>query len=175
MEQLTGITNVFYPEDNARGKKNKQYGSACWERCRLGPTYHSYHLQVLQIRSLCGQQLLGNEVGPICWKPLQRHHNRERTLSMDPRPYEQKSKYLSEQPIHPAMGKSNSARCLIGCFTRPTYYSSKFTGKFSASVQLEVVVFFSGRDLGPLLRGTQTAQTFLRTSSSSSVRTLPAS
>lgn len=74
MEQLTGIINVFYPEDSTG--ENKQPGGVL--DSGLGPTYHSYHLQVLQIRPFSGQQLLGNEVGPICWKPLQRQHNRER-------------------------------------------------------------------------------------------------
>lgn len=34
------------------------------------PSYHSHHLQVLQIRPFCGQQLLGDKVGPVRWEPL---------------------------------------------------------------------------------------------------------
>lgn len=42
----------------------------------LGFSYHGHHLQVLQIRPLCGQQLLGDEVGPVCGEPLQRNRDR---------------------------------------------------------------------------------------------------
>lgn len=78
MEQLSGIINVFYPQDNAG--ESKQYVSVL--ASRLGLSYHSYHLQILHIRPFSGQQLLGDEVRPICWKPLQKHHSRRRILSM---------------------------------------------------------------------------------------------
>ena len=77
MEQLTGIINVFSPEDIAGD--NKQYSNVL--ASELGLSYHSHYLQVLQIRPFGGQQLLCNEVGPICWKPLQRNNSKERTLS----------------------------------------------------------------------------------------------
>ncbi len=78
MEQLTGIINVFSPEDSAG--ENKQRSSVFW-RADTAFSHHGHHLQVLQIRPLCGQQLLGDEVGPVCWEPLQRHRNREETVS----------------------------------------------------------------------------------------------
>lgn len=34
-------------------------------------SYHGHHLQVLNVCPLCGQQLLGDEVGPVCWEPLE--------------------------------------------------------------------------------------------------------
>lgn len=42
------------------------------EEQRAGFSYHGHHLQVLHIRPFCGQQLLGDEVGPVRWEPLQR-------------------------------------------------------------------------------------------------------
>lgn len=72
MEQLTGIINVFPPEDKRRRKQTgeRRLGE------RLGPSYHGHHLEVLHIRPFCCQQLLGDEVGSICWEPLQGHHKR---------------------------------------------------------------------------------------------------
>lgn len=35
-------------------------------------SYHGHHLQVLNVRPLCGQQLLGDEVGPVCGEPLEK-------------------------------------------------------------------------------------------------------
>lgn len=66
MEQLTGIIDVFSPEDSARENKQRD-GMLVGE---VGCSYHSHHLQVLQIRALGGQQLLGDEVGPVRWEPL---------------------------------------------------------------------------------------------------------
>lgn len=72
MEQLTGIINVFPPEDKRRRKQTGERRPGE----RLGPSYHSHHLEVLHIRPFCCQQLLGDEVGSICWEPLQGHHKR---------------------------------------------------------------------------------------------------
>lgn len=77
MEQLTVIIDVFSPEDSAR--ENKQRGGMLVGQ--VGCSYRSHHLQVLQIRALGGQQLLGDEVGPVRWEPLQRHPNRAETVS----------------------------------------------------------------------------------------------
>lgn len=44
-------------------------------------SYHSHHLQVLHIRPLCGQQLLGDEVGSIRGKPLESNKTKTRKSS----------------------------------------------------------------------------------------------
>lgn len=72
MEQLTGMINVFSPEDRRRRKQTGEH----WLGEQLGPSYHGHHLEVLHIRPFCCQQLLGDEVGSICWEPLQGHHKR---------------------------------------------------------------------------------------------------
>lgn len=70
---LSGITNEFYPKEST-DQIIVLDGS-------LGPSYHSYHLQVLHVRSLCGQQLLGDEVGLICWIPLHGRQDRDKIQS----------------------------------------------------------------------------------------------
>lgn len=61
---------MFSPQRTAQEKTNS--GAACW-RAGTAFSHHGHHLQILQIRPLRGQQLLGDEVGPVCWEPLQRH------------------------------------------------------------------------------------------------------
>lgn len=67
---------MFSPQRTAQEKTNS--GAACWRAGRLGFSYHGHHLQVLQIRPLGGQQLFGDEVGPVCRKPLHRHRKQRR-------------------------------------------------------------------------------------------------
>ena len=121
MEQLTGIINVFSPEDSAGDNKQSSDVLAC----KLGLSYHGHHLQVLQIRPFCGQQLLCDEVGPICSKPLQKvsqqREDTEQKLLND----------LLSTVISPA-----SVWWFICCMTRPISQSG-FSEKYSASVSVE--------------------------------------
>lgn len=102
-EQLSGIINVFSPEDRTGG--NKQRSSVL--ASALGLPYHSHHLQVLQIRPLRGQQLLCDEVGPICWEPLQRRCNTEESVSETD---------WTIQPVQPVFGALSVSVALSDLF-----------------------------------------------------------
>lgn len=57
-------------EDNGGENKQKKCIGSLSGGIHLAGSYHSHYLQVLQICPLCGQQLLGNEVGLVSGEPL---------------------------------------------------------------------------------------------------------
>lgn len=73
-EQLTGSNHVFSSEDGEG--EYKQWGSTL--ASAFCTSYHCHHLQVLHVRPFGGQQLLGDEVCPICWEPLWNRDDTER-------------------------------------------------------------------------------------------------
>lgn len=70
VEQQSGIIIVFLHRVQSKTKQTH------W-RDDLIFSYHGHHLQVLNVRPLCGQQLLGDEVGAVCWEPLEKEQNEE--------------------------------------------------------------------------------------------------
>lgn len=69
-EQRSGIINVFLHSVQSKTKH------AHWRDDPVS-SYHGHHLQVLHVRPLGGQQLLGDEVGPVCGEPLGNEQNQE--------------------------------------------------------------------------------------------------
>lgn len=69
MEQQSGIITVFL-QSTEEDKQTHWIDDPIF-------SYHCHHLQVLKVRPLCGQQLLGDEVGPVCWEPLENDQNEE--------------------------------------------------------------------------------------------------